>query len=258
MLKRTLENFRSYFNYRRIASGEPAPAGAGLTTLYINLARSAERRAYIEGHLRALGLQPLRIDAVDGRALSYEEVSSRGWYDDAVATETFSRSLILPEIGCALSHVRAYEYVRDHSIDKALIVEDDAQLDPRTVEQLQAAMSELPQDWDLLQLRYDIQDYEIVGARSVYFPARERLPVAATAYVIRGKAVETLLKQVYPLRYPADSFLGRVSWWGLKVYGTRPKLAGVNNIFPSAIQGRKNLKFVLSNAVKTLILRVIG
>jgi glycosyl transferase family 25 len=256
MLKRTIHGLREYLRFRAGRSGDRVEHAGAPPVLYINLDRSVERRSYIEGHLRALGLSAHRIEAVDGRVLADDEGAVRTWYDDQVARDSFSRSLSLPEIGCARSHVRAYEYVREHELEMALIIEDDARLEPEVAVKLEAVLAEIPEDWGVVQLRYDVSAYEPLGEHSVQFNVDEQLPVAATAYLVNGKAIDAILEKAFPLRYPADSFVGRLPRWGVKVYGTRPQLAGINNIFPSAIQGRRNLKFALSNAVKSVILKV--
>lgn len=93
-----------------------------IPTFVISLARAPERRAAICRHLNSLGISYTLVNAVDGRTLDAEHV----------------QSIVAPGItmhpgavGCYLSHVIIYEQMRETQIPVALVIEDDARLDPR-------------------------------------------------------------------------------------------------------------------------------
>jgi GR25 family glycosyltransferase involved in LPS biosynthesis len=64
------------------------------------------------------------IDAVDGRTLSPSILATS--YDQLAAIRRNGRPMCLPEIGCALSHRRAYQEIIDRRLDRAIVLEDDA------------------------------------------------------------------------------------------------------------------------------------
>jgi glycosyl transferase family 25 len=189
--------------------------------------------------------------------LSYEQVSREGIYDDDVAKATFSRSLTLPEIGCAMSHLEAYRRLVKTEAPFGLVIEDDAYFAEDAAVTLNDLVAAAPADWGIIQLRCDCKDYELVNVGLGRYRTKECLPVAATAYLITKAAAMRVLAEAHPVRYPADSLLGRAGQWGIEIYGSVPDLVGVNNIFPTSIQMSVSLRFRISNFVKELILRIV-
>jgi glycosyl transferase family 25 len=229
----------------------------GAPAFAINLARTSERRRYIEAHLAERAIAFTVLSAVDGRSLSYEQVSRDGIYEDGVAKATFSRSLSLPEIGCTMSHLEACRRLINSESPFGLVIEDDAYFADGAAAILNEIVASAPADWGIIQLRCDCKDYEMVSARLARYRRRDCLPVAATAYLITREAATRILAGAYPISYPADSLLGRAWKWDIVIYGCVPDLVGVNNIFPSAIQTNVSLRYQISNLVKALILRFV-
>jgi glycosyl transferase family 25 len=90
----------------------------------INLPRSTERREHINSELASLGLEPVYVDAVDGRALSEEDLRE---YVDPRARSDSPGWLGRPTvIGCSLSHRNAWKEILDRGERSALVLEDDA------------------------------------------------------------------------------------------------------------------------------------
>ena len=92
----------------------------------ISLASAGERRAYIEQHLTQLQHPFEFIDAVDGQRLSEKQLVNV--YDRSKSLRN-GRGLSVSEIGCALSHLKAYRKMADEGIGHALILEDDVSLE---------------------------------------------------------------------------------------------------------------------------------
>jgi glycosyl transferase family 25 len=258
MLFRAAKNYREYRRLRRLRSQPLSVAPQSYPAYVINLERSPERRLYITSHLRSLGIAPTVVPAFDGKKLSLDEVIRDGRYDDEVSRRTFDRSLSMAEIGCGLSHLSIYKQMVRDNTPYALVSEDDAQFAPDARERIDAALKVAPSDWDIIQLRFDCRHFEPAEAGLVRFKFGHSLPVAATAYLISQRAARVLAENALPIRYPADSLLGRVDQWGLQAHGVWPELVGVNNVFPSAIQGNRNTRFRVSNFMKNLLLRVFG
>jgi glycosyl transferase family 25 len=235
-----------------------AASGAQVPIYVLNLERSPERRAFILGHLAEMGMTANVFPAVDGRALDIPELERKGVYRDAVAHEKFSRSLSPAEIGCALSHVGLYEKLVREGIEMALVLEDDAMLVSGFQESLGALISELPPDWDVVQLIFKCEDVEPHSQHLVRFAMRTAMPVAAAGYLISKAGAARLVDNAYPLRYPADSLIGRSPRWGAKVYGARPQLVTINNIFPSNIAVARSMKARIARKAKELVTRHLG
>lgn len=257
MLTRTIKNI---MQYRRTLLVRPTPPVALLRVpaFVINLERSEARRRYITPHLAALGIPATLIPAFDGRKLELPKLISDGVYSEQEAISAFSRPLSMAEIGCALSHASIYRKIVAESIPIALILEDDAQLVDGAAERIAALIDIAPDGWELIQLRFDSREVRRVSPELVEFEFRDEWPVAATAYLLTLAGARKLMENILPVRYPADSLLGRAHYWKIRAYGALPELAGVNNVFPSAIQGDRNLRFRASNAIKSALLRFLG
>lgn len=251
---------RNLREYRRLTKGTTAslqpPQDYGVYVL--NLERSPERRRYISAHLPSVGLTPTILKAVDGKKLDYTALVAAGRYSDQACFDAFSRKLLPAEVGCSLSHVSAYEALLASNHSFALVVEDDAQFSADARMRIDQLLREAPPDWGIVQLRFDSREFERQSEHLVRFTFGTDWPVSATAYLISRSAASTLLGIVYPIRYPADSLLGRANTWNIAVFGAWPEVVGVNNVFPSAIQGNRNWRFRLSNLAKRVILRIFG
>lgn len=94
----------------------------------INLARSTERRASMEQQLSRLNLDYEIVEAVDGSLLSYTDIMR--------VTRPLNYALSCGEVGCALSHIGIYRKIVAKNIPFALILEDDARIDSKTVDTL--------------------------------------------------------------------------------------------------------------------------
>jgi GR25 family glycosyltransferase involved in LPS biosynthesis len=95
-----------------------------LNVLYINLDRRPDRNEYMENELCRLGLNGVRISAVDGITLTNEEKTY--WIDNnKFNTITKNTESIYGQIGRYLSHLKTLKYAADNNIENLLILEDD-------------------------------------------------------------------------------------------------------------------------------------
>jgi glycosyl transferase family 25 len=102
----------------------------------INLPEDADRRRAIEGQLGRLGLSYEVLPAIKGAQLTPNE--RRRQYDEKWFVRNEGRPALPGELGCALSHLAAYRLVVARKIPYALILEDDAWLNPNLPQLLQA------------------------------------------------------------------------------------------------------------------------
>lgn len=242
----------------RLASKNGQGSMDEIPIFVVNLERNKQRREFALKKLADFGLKGEIFPAVDGKTLNLSELNSQGIYNDAVAHEKFSRSLSMGEIGCSLSHLRLYKKILDDDIPMALILEDDAMFVDELGDRLAALISNLPSDCDLCQLIYECKDYSAVAPGLVRFHSKSCMPVASAGYLIRRSGARKMLAEGYPVRYPADSFIGRSPRWGTVVYGASPRLVRINNIFPSEIYQGRSLKSKIGNRVKAAFVRLLG
>ena len=95
-----------------------------LKTYIINLEKSAVRKQYMQDLLAQYSFLDVEfLNAIDGRLLSDEERSSR--FDYARSKKVYGRTLNAGEVGCALSHRKAYEAILEGNEPYALVLEDD-------------------------------------------------------------------------------------------------------------------------------------
>ncbi|HBM2949262.1 TPA: glycosyltransferase family 25 protein [Klebsiella oxytoca] len=94
----------------------------------ISMKNDFDRRKAISDKLKRYNIQFEFIDAVVGKDLPLSRIDS---IDLSGAVARKSRNVSLGEIGCTLSHIKAYEKIIDGNIPYCLILEDDAIFDHR-------------------------------------------------------------------------------------------------------------------------------
>ncbi len=220
----------------------------------VNLERSTYRRKFILNYLAKLGIQGEVITAVEGSKLDLDKLKEDGVYSEQAATEAFSRQLSMPEIGCSLSHINIYKRMVSNNVEQALIIEDDVMFDEGVSNTFKNILKNIPDDWEIIQFYYhNCKDYEELSENIARFNSKKCLPNGSLGYVIKKSAAVKMLGNVFPVRYPADSMLGRSPRWGVVMYGSIPQLMVLNNIFPTEIHQRKTIFSKLKYNVKQLI-----
>lgn len=115
----------------------------------INLARSKERLTSSTVQFKKQGLDFTRIDAVDGAALKQAEIDAH--YCPALNLKNYHYPLSKGQIGCYLSHRKAWQTIVDEKLDYAIIFEDDFNLDSSIHTAIQN-INNLNLDWKLIKL----------------------------------------------------------------------------------------------------------
>lgn len=93
----------------------------------IHLARADQRRPQVEKLLTQLQMPAGIIHAVDGNTLSQEEIAAV--YRRHLHRPHYPFALRPTEIGCFLSHRKAWQAILDRKLDAGLTVEDDVTVD---------------------------------------------------------------------------------------------------------------------------------
>lgn len=120
-----------------------------LPTFVINLTEEKNKRRHVEEVLKNSELDLNFVEAIYGKHLSKVEVEKV--YDDKKCRDFFGRSLTPGEIGCALSHIEAYNQIVNRELDFALIIEDDVNINiPAT--NISRILTKLPKEFNVILL----------------------------------------------------------------------------------------------------------
>lgn len=177
----------------------------------INLKRSVNRRKTMSEEFQRQGIPVEFIDAVDGRALSKENVKKV--YSKWRTLLRTGKSLLPGEIGCALSHVEFYKKVIV-SNSPGFVFEDDVLLNAETKKALCEASCALQTEQPTV-FRIPGCQRDLPQSMGGY-----RLTLGTYAYGINVSAAKLLLKAYTPIRMPSDGYdyLKRCSRLNIQVY----------------------------------------
>ncbi|OIV46917.1 hypothetical protein BK025_08070 [Sodalis sp. TME1] len=165
----------------------------------VNLKDSVDRRKSVELQLNKLNLQYEVVEAVDGRALSNEEIMQH--------TRELNYACKPGEIGCSLSHLKVYRKIVEYNIPYALILEDDIQLSA----DLPLILTELPniinKNTPSVTLLTHIHQYDAKIQHKISPQHALHVLIEASCshgYVINASAAQNALDSLYPVWMVAD------------------------------------------------------
>ena len=218
----------------------PVPPSPAPLHLVINLARRADLLAALQR--LPLGVPWERLDAVDGRSLTWDSIGAMGaLHADALRearwaesedvpticrrTGSFSPHFTIGSVGCALSHRKAWETLAaSPTSDWALILEDDVSRVAKDFQrQLRRLVKALPATWRLVYLGFHESTGQLLPSAAM--PSFVEIPKQSAVtglfgYLLHQRGAATLLAPlaIFPLRYQVDV---AVSNGGLWPVGTR-------------------------------------
>ncbi|MFT4190790.1 MAG: glycosyltransferase family 25 protein [Comamonas sp.] len=208
----------------------------------INMDGSPARLQAVVTWLDAYGIAWSRVPAVDGRALdllNHPDVSVQDYH------RLHGKELNPAEVGCYLSHIRAFQQFLASENDYALILEDDAVF-PHNPQAVLASLMAKPERWDVAKLS---------GYHSGCPVALDRLALGhvlcvpltkysgANAYLINRRAAQIYAERLLPMQLPYDHAFDRPWRYGIKFRMVLPVLCrpDESGTLPSTISGlRKN------------------
>lgn len=146
-------------------------------TYVINLPDSTSRFSRISEDLKKHGIEPTRIDAIDGRQSSPTDFST---YNKQRTLSRHGRDLTGGEVACYLSHIKALTEFIESDARHALILEDDATFAPcfgSFISELSTALENY-KNWDAVNLVEKRNDWKHPAfevsknliSRAYYFP----------------------------------------------------------------------------------------
>ncbi|CAN6959961.1 Glycosyltransferase family 25 protein [Psychrobacter okhotskensis] len=171
----------------------------------VSLKQDIEKREVISKTLEDFGLEFSFIDAVYGKALSESDLNL---YRNKSTGKIISRgfSATPGEIGCTLSHLKAYQEIIDRKLKWACILEDDAILDERFktfIDSFQSAALN-PKDLYILggqnglderQIIESIKNTKLVGSQNFSKTIRsEQFIYRTCCYLISSSLAKEILR----------------------------------------------------------------
>ncbi|MBB3571860.1 glycosyltransferase family 25 protein [Rhizobium sp. BK491] len=177
------------------------------TGLLIHLLRVKQRRQHAENLLKLLPFSTSILPAVDGRLLSKRECQA--FYQRQLHQPFYPFELTSAEIGCFLSHRKAWQAIVDQNIDIAFVIEDDIELDDDFYRGLALALAHMGPD-DLIRFpmrrgRENGRQIVKAGKIALIEPNCPGLGMGAQL-ITRGAAIK-LLKATEQVDRPVDVFL---------------------------------------------------
>ncbi|WP_188052211.1 glycosyltransferase family 25 protein [Aureimonas fodinaquatilis] len=195
----------------------------------INLDRSPDRLAAIVADCAAAGIEPIRVPAVDGKAVP---VAERTLLDEKGFLRDHGKRPQPGEFGCYASHLRVFEAFLASDADYAVVLEDDA-APPVDLKEIEQSLLE-KDDWDLVKLvNYRMPkllvDRKLHGnialGRAVFGPTG-----GSAAYMLNRKAAAKLLQTLVPMTLPYDVALERGWAHKIRVRHVAPDAIALNEL----------------------------
>lgn len=185
------------------------------TIIVISLERKKQRRKRIKKRIESLNIEKICdvifLDAVDGTLIDEDWITSNGYsilpnyYD-----WNFKRGITFGEVGCSLSHHKAWtEVLSNDNINNALIIEDDALFLPNFFSKIISIKNEIKNlEWEFIYLSRKTflnTEKEIEISESLVKP---NFSYWCLAYVINKSGAKKLIEgQLLNNIIPADEYV---------------------------------------------------
>ncbi len=221
--------------------------------LVVSVPRFTDRHEVLKKNLEGLPFD--FFWGADKLQLDFDKAKNDGTYDEQKAKklQRQGKVLNLGEISCALSHRNLYAAMIENSWKKVLILEDDVLPIVENLNELPAAVNELPENWELVYLGYLKHENVTAGLKAKQFfykiisafglmtwtykmvgnllpkPFSAHLKKAGFhdcthAYAVTTDGAKKLLAAQTPVVYRADDLLSATIMKGdLKAFVTEPK-----------------------------------
>lgn len=182
----------------------------GIDNVYlINLDKDKDRLKSVLKECKKVGKRPIRVPGIQGSKLTEKELK------DNTSNYLFSVAGSKSAIGCAMSHIKAWETMIKNGDDSALFLEDDVVIDNNFKEKFSNIFKSVPKDYGIFYMGCSVGcnplkkyafEYSIVNlllkgyvktvkaiSNNVYIPA---LPLTAHGYILSKRGAKHLLNRV--------------------------------------------------------------
>nr|VFK42617.1 MAG: glycosyl transferase, family 25 [Candidatus Kentron sp. TC] len=208
----------------------------------INLEDERQRLNTIRDFLRKVRLTPFNvIEAVNGHSLDPHTLVTL--YDERSAIDRVGRRHTLGEIGCALSHRKAYGNLVSSEAPWSLILEDDAWLSEETRQVLENADRWLSGAHPRILLLTPLKTFLGKSARPLD-NGHDMVDVlqaqSTVGYAINRAAASALISTNAPIRLMADDWVAYRRFSKLDIKGVDPWLICQSDT-SSGLEGERSL-----------------
>jgi glycosyl transferase family 25 len=189
-----------------------------IQVLVISLERSTDRRGRVQQELKNFFLEWQFLNAVDGFALK----ALPQCYDQVKVKRLQGYELTPGEIGCYLSHMKAWEKCVEQN-KTMLVLEDDFVING-DLSNVFESLAQMDQKWSLVRLAalYDVQHQVIDRYDGVELLENKGDPVGAAAYLIKPSAAAQLIKHSSAIYEPVDHYLEHYGKHGVRMLAVKP------------------------------------
>ena len=183
-----------------------------ISAFVISLERAVERRPHARWIESNVPLPCVSLSAVDGIAMTAEAVADI--YKRRIHDPRYPHALRRGEIGCFLSHRKAWQAIIDQKLDAALIVEDDVTFDADSLRETIDFVLENMVAGDYIQ--FQVRDIDSSGPVFVRDEKHSLIqprpaPLRTTAQIVTWAAAKRLLELTTCIDRPVDAFL-QLTW----------------------------------------------
>lgn len=191
----------------------------------INLDNSLERMAKISQRLEQLGISFERLAGVYGADLSEQEIAKH--YCPQLNKKNYRRPLRLGEIGCYMSHLKAWRTIVDRKISCALILEDDIVID-ESLAILMQDLGKASKSFDIVKFYCKKETPKLLDSvpfGSGYQLCRfKKIPIGNQGQLVTLSGAKKLLNTYEKFGRPVDEDIQH--WWeaDINVLGILPSV----------------------------------
>jgi glycosyl transferase family 25 len=225
----------------------------------INLDKSKKRMARIAEQLNHLDIPFERVSGVYGAGLTQKQLEIA--YDPELNSKTYRRQLPCGEIGCYMSHIKAWKIIVERKLNCALILEDDIAID----EELKIFAKRLAastESFDIVKFYCAKKNPRVIDSE----PIGPNLRLCRFRKVLSGNqgqlisydGAKKLLAKCSRFGRPADVDIQH--WWesGINVLGIFPSVINLVENTESDIDRQKTRKnkTTILGGIKNLKLRL--
>ena len=207
----------------------------------ISLKKAHERRKSVENQLSKFNFQWKFIDAIDANS---EEVANAPKHDPSTR---WHKSLVEGEIACYMSHMKAWNAMKDDKVKYGLILEDDFFL-RKDLNEIIGCLYQINSEYDIIKLygipkiARQISKYSS-GSLSIRLVRAFSVTGITVALWIDAKALPLLLEKGKNMSRPVDMDLKHYWEYPLKIFHAKPSLFSEisDQLGGTSIKHRKNI-----------------
>ncbi|MDD3448826.1 MAG: glycosyltransferase family 25 protein [Gammaproteobacteria bacterium] len=207
----------------------------------INLMRREDRRQGMMQQLDHLDLDFEFVPAVDGANLGRDDMVQYRLSKSAIALR--EGGMHQNEIACLLSHMKVYKMILEKNLPYALVLEDDAVLEP-ALPGILSAIETLPQVWDVIKLNSwpDKKGVPIGPAGEGFEWSYFKNIGGMTGYIVSRSGAERMLDYIKRkgIYVPIDVVLSWYWRFALRAYLLKPFVVRLNTSSVSDIRAKSD------------------